>query len=218
MSNRRLLIGFAIVVNLAVLATSRPHWFSELNDHVVRAESPLYSELLDLSTAEDFNWRVPEYELPAPDYADLFLELVRTPGMPQYGYWHSFDLLVQVEAKGESESYVVADRSVRSYLDATSERPFKSTHWTGGRAAYRLGKIAVLPRETLTIKLSVLRPDPALAKAEARLKLLPEHDPVVRGHILAFWMFRDGCLLLAVVAVFYLGVRSWKETQQEADP
>lgn len=217
MSTRVVLVTLAVAINVAVLLTSRPHWFSDLNDHVVRSQSPLYSDPLDLTTVGVFTWRVPTAGLPAPDYASLFLELVRTSQMPRYGSQHVFSLRVRIEAEGESENDPARDRFVRTYLSLGSEPAITGVRWVGDHAERRLGRIAILPRETLTIRVEVLRPDPALAEAVSRLMLVPEYDAAVLGHMPALSIFRDACLLAAFLAVVFLGLLSWQGPSRRPD-
>jgi hypothetical protein len=215
---RRVFVAAAVLVIGGYLLLSRPIWLAELERQVEIGRDPLYSDLIDLSRAQDFDWQIPT--VPWSQWltdARLSLEVDSAGCKGAASDTGESVLRIKVQATGLPDSGGEYDRLVRNWYYQTDEpfepgvRMWRSRSSNGDD--YGLAGVITYPFEKLSVTLKVLTPDPRLASCRARMKLVGEHDYAVEHHLPPLRLLRDAGIGLSLVCLSYLGVLAWRRVR-----
>jgi len=203
------------------LIMGRSQWFSEIMAQAEIGRHPLYSETMDLSKTGKFKWKVARDSWVYNEYrngeAELSLVFDRNPEIPSEQYdKKTFPLELKVTAYAVTKDGVRINRLVENWYYKTDE-PFSpeskmGSSWGRNKISYIIASVLFYSFEETFLEIDVLTPDPVLAKASPRLKLIGEHDYAIYGHLPMFYLIRDGGLALCLIL---LAVLAWKLLKKE---
>jgi hypothetical protein len=218
---RRLCILLATAIIAAYLTVSRGRWFDDLERDLEIGASALYSNPLDVSTAQDINWLIPNVPW-VYERSEARLSLV--VDRASCGSTVQFDrsspsLRIKVHALGKPESGGEFDRLIHNWYFRTDDplapdsRMWRTSSTTD--IEYGLAGLSTYPFETLEVSISVVTPDPALASCRPRLKLVGENDYAVAHHLPPLRLLRDIGIGFCAVALIYLSRLAWKKPESK---
>ena len=87
--------------------------------------------------------------------------------------------------------------------------------WGDGRMENLVGQVMKFPKENLYIKLAILSPDPALANANPRLKIVGDYDSAVIGHLTMLKLTRDIGIFFCLLSLSILAIQAWRSYNKE---
>lgn len=215
-SMRRILVVLASIILLGYVLISREKWFSDLERHVTISRNPYYSQEIDLRRTNVFAWEINRnvwgyVEGPA----NILLAFEQTENMRGKDYWNKdFDLKVKIDAYAITENNIKAQRLIQNYFFPTDEPMSKETKiwagWGDRDMEYLVGQVMRFPKEDLYIKLTILSPDPVLANANPRLKIVGDYDSAVIGHLMMLKLGRDIGILVCLLSLGVPAVQAWR--------
>jgi hypothetical protein len=215
MRRRVLVVAAAAIIALYVLAT-RPAWFDGLEREVEVGAAPIYSDVVDVSEAHEFIWRIPRVPWTHQrTESRLSMEVDWRACRVTSSTPSATTLRVRVKALAHPESGGEFDRLVHNWYYRTDDplapdaRMWRT--FSAESTEYGLAGVLTYPWEDLSITLAIVNPDPQLSSCRPRLKLVGEHDYAVAHHLPQLRLLRDAGIALCMGCVLYLTAVGWKQ-------